>query len=126
MYSATSAEPLFEHLSPRFTSMCWLKMATAIGVLFADISGGHRCSIAHGSEHRATRCTKTADADGRTRWSLIFFTIYMYNVNDETPLTAMIPHGRPPRILAFGHRDTRGSCPPGSTGVRPRCSTARG
>jgi len=40
-------------------------------VFFVDISGGHRCSIAHGSEHRATRCTNTADRDGRTRWSLV-------------------------------------------------------
>ena len=38
---------------------------------FVDISGGHRCSIAHSSEHRATRCTNTADRDGRTRWSLV-------------------------------------------------------
>jgi len=56
-------------------------MTTAIGV-FADISGGHRRLIAHGSEHRATRCTNTADPDGRTRWSLVvnrlFYTIYMY------------------------------------------------
>jgi len=56
----------------------------------------------------------------------LFYTIYMYNVDDEKQLTAMIPRGRPPRILAFRHRDTRGSWPPGSTGVRPRCSTARG
>jgi len=56
----------------------------------------------------------------------LFYTIYMYNVDDEKPLTAMIPRGRPPRNLAFDHRDTRGSWPPGSTGVRPRCSTARG
>ena len=56
----------------------------------------------------------------------LFYTIYLYNVDDEKQLTAMIPRGRPPRILAFGHRDTRGSWPPGSTGVRPRCSTARG
>jgi len=39
----------------------------------------------------------------------LFYTIYMYNVDDEKPLTAMIPRGRSPRILAFGHRDTRGS-----------------
>ena len=32
----------------------------------------------------------------------------MCNVDDEKPLTAMIPRGQPPRILAFGHRDTRG------------------
>ena len=70
LYSTASAEPSFEHPSPRFTSTCSLKMTTAIGV-FADISGGHRCSIAHGSEHRATRCTNTADPDGRTRWSFI-------------------------------------------------------
>jgi len=56
----------------------------------------------------------------------LFYTIYMYNVDDEKQLTVMIPRGRPPRILLFGHRDTRGSCPPGSTGVRLRCSTARG
>jgi len=56
----------------------------------------------------------------------LFYTINMYNVDDEKPLTAMIPRGRPPRILAFGHRDTRGPWPPGSTGVRPRCSTALG
>jgi len=56
----------------------------------------------------------------------LFYTIYMYNVDDEKPLTAMIPRRRPPRILAFSHRDTRGSWPPGSTGVRPRYSTARG
>jgi len=50
-------------------------------VFIADISGGHRRSIAHGSEHRATRCTITADPDGRTRWSMmvncLFYTIYM-------------------------------------------------
>ena len=38
--------------------------------------------VAHGSEHRATRCTNTADPDCRTRWSLVinrlFYTIYMY------------------------------------------------
>ena len=39
----------------------------------------------------------------------LFDTIYMYNIDDEKQLTAMIPRGRPPRILAFGHRDTRGS-----------------
>jgi len=38
----------------------------------------------------------------------LFYTIYMYNVDDEKPLIAMIPRVRPPRILAFGHRDTRG------------------
>jgi len=97
---------------------------------FADISGGHRRSIAHGSEHRATRCTNTADPDGLTRWSLVVInkcnTIYIYNVVDKKTVTAMITRRRPPRILAFGHRDTRGSWPPGSAGVRPRYSTARG
>jgi len=51
----------------------------------------------------------------------LIYSIYMYNVDDENPLTAMIPRRRPTRIHAFGHRDTRGSWPPGSTGVRPRC-----
>jgi len=40
-------------------------------VVFADISGGHRRSIAHGSEHRVTRCRNTADPDGRSQWSLV-------------------------------------------------------
>jgi len=87
-------------------------MTIAIGV-FADISGGYRRSIVHGSEHRATRCTNTADPDGRTRGSLVvinkYNTIYMHNVDDAKPLTSMIPRGRPPQILAFGHRDSRRS-----------------
>jgi len=73
IYSTASAEPSFEHPSPRFTSTCSLKMTTAIGV-FADISSGHRCSISHDS---ATRCTNTADSDGRTRWSLILYNLHV-------------------------------------------------
>jgi len=46
-------------------------------VFFADISGGHQCSMAHGSEHRATRCTNTADPDGRTRRSLILYNLHV-------------------------------------------------
>ena len=45
--------------------------------ILADYSGGHRCSIAHGSEHRATRCTNTADPDGRTRWSRILYNLHV-------------------------------------------------
>jgi len=76
MYSTASAEPSFEHPSPRFTSTCSLNMTTAIGI-FADISGGHRSSISHGSEHRATRCTNTAGPDGRTRWSRILYNLHV-------------------------------------------------
>ena len=94
-------------------------------VFFADISGGHRCSIAT-AVNTARRGVRTPRIPMAGHGGPLFYTIYMYNVNDEKPLTAMIPRGRPLRILAFGHRDTRGSWPPGSTGVRPQCLTARG
>jgi len=47
---------------------------------FADVSGSHQRSIAHGSEHRATRCTNTSDPDGRTRWSLVVINKCIYFV----------------------------------------------
>ena len=54
----------------------------------------------------------------------LFYTIYMYNVDDKKPLTAMIPRGRPPRILAFGHAIREGHDHQGQRvfgrGVRPR------
>jgi len=61
MYSTASAEPSFEHPSPRFTSTCSLKMTTAIGV-FCRYFGW---------------CTNTADPDGRTRWSLILYNLHV-------------------------------------------------
>jgi len=78
-YSTTSAQPSFVHPSPRFTLTSSLKMTTAIGV-FADVSDGHRRSIAHGSEHHATRCTNTADPDGRTQWSPVVINKCIYFV----------------------------------------------
>jgi len=79
-------------------------MTTAIGV-FADISGGHRCSIAHGSKHRATRCTNTADPDGRTRWSLILYNLHVQcrrrkTVDREDPSRATTAN---PRVQSSGY-----------------------
>jgi len=46
-------------------------------VFIVDISVGHRCSIANGSEHRATQCMNTADPDGQTRRSLILYNLHV-------------------------------------------------
>jgi len=73
-------------------------------VFFADISVGHRCLIAHGSEHRATRCTNTADPDGRTRWSLILYYLHVQcrrwktvDCNDPSRATTASPRVRSSR-----------------------------
>jgi len=76
---------------------------------FADISSGHRCSIAHGSKHRATRCTNTADPDGLTRRSLILYNLHVQcrrwkTVDRDDPLRATtanprVRSSRYPRVM---------------------------
>jgi len=130
IYSTASAEPSFEHPSPRFTLTCSLKKTTAIGVFcrYFGWSPAFNCPRQWTPrdavyEHRGSRWPDTV-LPGVL--SLILNKLHVHYVDDEKPLTAMIHRVRPLRILAFGHRETRGSWPPGSTGVRPRCSTARG
>jgi len=130
LYSTASAEPSFEHPSPRLTLACSLKKTTAIGGFcrYFGWSPAFNCPWQWTPrdavyEHRGSRWANTVVPGGE---SLFLYNLHVHYVDDKQPWTVMIPRGRPPRILAFGHRETRGSWPPGSTGVRPRCSTARG
>ena len=130
-YSTASAEPSFEHPSPRFTLTCSLKMTTAIGGFCRSIFRvvtGVQLPTAVNTARRGVRTLRIPMAGHGGPWWLIAYIIqftctlcWRWKTVDRDD-----PSRRPPRILAFGHRETRGSWPPGSTGVWPRCSTARG